>query len=341
MMKHMRKGLLVMTAILIVFASQPHVARAEVWGSNFGAAFIKEMLEKVARQLEGTLLSAFKSMAVNMLNKQINELIGGGSKGPLFITNWEDFIYRAARDQTNMVMNDFFTSTTRGKYTMANYVGVGDVNSVGQSYLGKMIQQAKMATTEPPAGPTYDLDAVVTSPDVIFTTGDWRGLNSMFANPANNVYGMTLMAERKFQSELSKNINLLTAEAVANKGFTSVKQDGYVITPGSTLADVVSSAKTLPDRIVASAENPGELVGGVLMSVLNKTVTNLVQQGIGKVQSRVAREVGSVGGAAGRFVANELITRGPGAAVADTVKQQTLIQVRSYTNPANQGYYDP
>lgn len=341
-MRHLDRKLVTLAlALSVVFVSTPGTARAEIWGSNYAAAFVKEMLEKIQRQIEGTLLASFKSMAVNMINRQIDDLIGGGSNGPLFITNWEDFIYRAARDQTNMVMNDFFTQTSRGKYSMANYVGVGDVNSVAQSYLGKMVQQAKMATTEPPEYPQYDLDSVVSSPDVIFTTGDWRGLNAMFANPANNVYGMTLMAEQKYQSELSKNIDLLTAEAVANKGFSSVKQDGYVITPGSTLADVVSSAKKLPNEIIAAAENPGELVGGVLMSVMNKTITNLVQQGIGKVQSRVAREVGSIGGAAGRFAANELITRGPGAAVADAFKQQVRIKVNSYTNPANQGYYDP
>lgn len=329
-----------MLVVSIAMGNAPQ-AQADYWGAAQAAAVAKQVMEKVARQVEGVLNASLKAAAVEVINRQISDLVGGSTKGPLFITNWEDFIHRTARQQASVVMNDFLLQTTRGKYSMANYVGVGDVNSVARSYLGNIIQQARLATVEPPAPPTYDLDAAVPSPEAIFKDGDWRGLNAMFANPANNEYGLTLMARRFYEGEVSKNIDLLTAEAIANKGFASVRKDDAVITPGSTIADVVSSAKTLPDRIIAATGNPSEFLGGVIISAMNRTMTSLINQGIGKVQSKISREAGAVGGATGRYVADQFMRNGAGAAVSDTVKQEAAIKIRSYTNPANYGYYDP
>lgn len=100
-------------------------ARADAWGANQMAAFWTFAVNKISRHIEGVLLGSLKMTAMNLLNSQIGQLIGGGgiSGSPRFITNWNDELFFTPQRNAQLYMNDFFTLSTRGMASSANYVG--------------------------------------------------------------------------------------------------------------------------------------------------------------------------------------------------------------------------
>jgi hypothetical protein len=102
----------VMTIILFgVIALSTPVAQADAWGANQAAAVWTWVVNKIGRHIEGVLLGSLKMTAMNLLNSQIGQLIGGGATGaPRFITNWQDALYVDPMRNTQLAMNDFFTN---------------------------------------------------------------------------------------------------------------------------------------------------------------------------------------------------------------------------------------
>lgn len=100
-------------------------AQADSWGANQAAAVWTYAVNKIERHIEGVLLGSLKMAAMNMLNSQIGQLIGGGgiSGSPRFITNWNDELFLSPQRNAQLYMNDFFTISTRGMASSANYVG--------------------------------------------------------------------------------------------------------------------------------------------------------------------------------------------------------------------------
>jgi hypothetical protein len=118
---------MLLTLILCVgFVLTTPMAHADAWGANMAAMLMKQVMEKIARQIEGALLGSLKMTAMNMLNSQIGQLIGGGGgAAPRFITNWEDALIADPTRKTQLYMNDFFTLSTRGMGSSANYIRAG------------------------------------------------------------------------------------------------------------------------------------------------------------------------------------------------------------------------
>ena len=127
-MKHVRINIVVCAILIlsIIFSSPQARASGGGWGESILAAYLKQQLEVIQRQIEGVLLGSLKMTAMNMLNSQIGQLIGGGAGGaPRFITNWESSLYIDPERNAQLYMNDFFTRTTRGMGSTANYVRMG------------------------------------------------------------------------------------------------------------------------------------------------------------------------------------------------------------------------
>ena len=119
------RSVLVSIVLVIGFSMSAAPARAEFWGTNYTAAIIDYMFEQLSYQIEGMLLVNLKGAAIQMLNQQVQQMLGGGSGGnALYITNYQDYIQGIARDNAQAMMNDFFTNSTRGKYASANYMEV-------------------------------------------------------------------------------------------------------------------------------------------------------------------------------------------------------------------------
>ncbi len=119
-----KKTLVTILLCMSVVLSTPS-AQADAWGANQMAAVWTYVVNKISRHIEGVLLGSLKTTAMNLLNSQIGQLIGGGgiSGSPRFITNWQDALVTDPQRKALLEMNDFFTLSTRGMASSANYVG--------------------------------------------------------------------------------------------------------------------------------------------------------------------------------------------------------------------------
>lgn len=268
--------------------------RADTWGANLIAVMVQQMMERIQRSIEGVMLGSLKLAATQMLNSQVGQLVGGASVGQaLFITDFNDFLYQGPKQRAELYMNDFFTLTTRGQSSSANYVAVGDSGGIGGNYQSYLVSAAKEATIESGGPKTYDLDQYTANPETMFAEGDFRAFNAFFSNPANNPYGYVLEAEGAYQGKLAMEREIAVTKAQSS-GFLPSEQNGMVTTPAAAIEGLVTSVQNIPNQIIAAAQNPGELLSGVITGMANKMINNLVQKGIGQIQANIQREIGNV-----------------------------------------------
>lgn len=332
-----------------VFLLSAPTAQAGYWGEPTAAAFLKMALEKIQRQIEGVMLASLKGAAIQMLDNSVNQLLGGGAGGaPVFITDYRDYIQGVAMNNTQSVMNDFFTNSMRGKYSAANYVEVGGISGVSldlnlpgiiKKQMG-LASRGGMLSGSGRRSPQYDFDQRSSNPNLQGGLRSFRDLNLLVSNPMNNPMGASMVSEELYHRTLSENEEIQKVKAISS-GFIPKEVNGQVITPAGTFEAMVASAKTLPNLVIANAENPSELVGGLVSSFANRAISNLVQVGIGQVQSKILGNFGGLGNQVARTLGGGLISSGPGSRFARDITQEVTIKARSMTNPANQGYYDP
>lgn len=107
--------------VIFLFGSA-HQAKASIWGESLYASInMKQFLEEVSTQIHGAITGAFKQAVGQIMNTQISTMVGMGSNGPMFIANWQTFLVSDPRNKTNAYMNDFFSTTTRGRNSLSNY----------------------------------------------------------------------------------------------------------------------------------------------------------------------------------------------------------------------------
>lgn len=322
--------------LLCVMVTAARPAQAGAWGEPTAAAIWKQLAEKMQRQIEGAVLGTLKVTAINMLNNQVGQLVGGSSSGgALFITDWNDFLYASPARITQLYMNDFFTITTRGKASSVNYVGLGDtLGGVSGNYPGFLVAQAEQAIgTGGNDGLTqFDLDSYTPSPDAMFEQGNWRAFSSFVSNPANNPYGYTLMAEAAYRNKLAQEMELVKTKAQSS-GFKGKEENGRTLTPAGSIEAMVANVQNMGNNLISNATNPGEFLSGVVGAVVNRTVNNLVQKGIGQIQSNIQREVGSINREISGALNDATKNLGPAAGFGKDLLQRTNVSVRPSTLP--------
>ena len=316
--------------ILILFTFSVPRAHAQMWGTlDIFGDLMKNMLELMQRQMEGMLIGTLKVAAVQMLNGQISQLIGGGMSGrPQFITNYNTFLFQDPLQKTNLYMNDFFSLTTRGKGSSANYVSASNAGGVSGNYVTSLEQQARQATTDKNNVSVYNLDEFAVSPQAMFTEGNWRGFNAYFSNPANNAFGYTQMAEEAYQNKLAEEEEAAKVEAQSS-GFLGTKSNGQITAPAGSIEATTTKVQNMGADIITNATNPAELLSGVVNSMVNRTVSSLVQNGIGTVQSSMQRQMGNVNNQVSGALRNTTQILGPSARFAPDLTQRIMSNVNS------------
>ncbi|MFZ2299543.1 MAG: hypothetical protein WAW00_00195 [Candidatus Moraniibacteriota bacterium] len=313
--------------ISMLLFSVPRGAHADYWGASYAAVGMDQMISQIKRAIEGALLGALKSAAIQALNQQVGQLIGGGSSSgqALFITNYDDFLYKGPAQRTELYMNDFFTMTTRGKGSSANYSGAGSSGGIGGNYASYLTSVGKQATVQQGAPRTTNLEEYTSSPQAMFAEGDWRAFNAFFSNPANNPYGYSLQAEQAYQNKLAQEQQEALVQAQSAGGFLPSRSGNTVVAPGGSIQAAQTDVQNLPNTFLATATNPGELLSGVIAAMANKMVSGLIQNGIGQVQSNVQRENGNVQNQVSTALEQATKAQGPGAAFTQEIQQRTSI----------------
>lgn len=284
----------------VLFASND--AKAGFWGESMAAAIWKQTMEQIVIRIEGAMMGALKTTYAKLLNAQVSLRIGGsGGSGPMFISNWQQFLVTDPRQQSLAYMNDFFTLTTGGRNSAVNYkprVATGlsqPIVSGGQnSWLAHEgivpVASATVVATFPidspteyanydsyltatamnriaPSTPITDLQNYVADPREIFEGGNWRGFNAFYSNPMNNPAGYSLEAEKAYQGKLSEERRKADVQAVAYQGFKSQESNGVVTNPGIRVKDILNSVDDLGNKIVAGGNNLSEFFTEATMNV--------------------------------------------------------------------------
>lgn len=316
-------------------------AHAGAWGEPIAASLMKFTMETIRRSIEGALVGSLKVAAVQMLNSQVGQLVGGSSAGgALFITDFNDFLYQGPAQRTDLYMNDFFTLTTRGKASSGNYISAGNSGGIGGNYASYLESVGRQSTTEARGYNTVNLEEYTPSPETMFAEGDFRAFNAFVSNPANNPYGYSLQAEQAYQNKLAQEQQAAAIEATSS-GFVANKKGGRVVTPAGAIEAVVADVSTIGNKIIASADNPGQLLSGVVSGMANKMISNLIQKGIGEVQTNIRREMGGVSSQVANSLNQTTQTFGPGAQFLNSTSQRLNVNTNPNTPPPPSVWKNP
>lgn len=335
-------------AMALVFScsiSFAQEARAEAWGTNIAAAILKQSLEKIARQIEGAILGALKASAIQLLNTQVGQLIGGSSAGgSAIISDWREFLYSEPEQKVQVYMEDFFAQMTSGRASSSNYdspysLANGTNPTIG-NYSVSLVEAGRASLNSSPQ-PCKELDRF---PDPASAIGDGNiaAINAALVNPMCNPIGFSLGTQSVAMQKAEEERNINFVKSIAS-GYKPIESNGKTILPGSTIGQMVADANDIGNKVIAAASNPAELASGIIVSLVNKTITNTIQKGIGNVQANIQREISNVNRQiTGQF--NEINQAlGPAAGFVREVRQQTNVIVKPATNSkaAIPQSYDP
>jgi len=81
-----------MTTIFLFSFFSCNKASADYWGGAMGASVWETMYNKIMKQIENALITSLKQAALQTINQTVSNAISQGASGPMFITNWENFL---------------------------------------------------------------------------------------------------------------------------------------------------------------------------------------------------------------------------------------------------------
>jgi hypothetical protein len=285
-MKNKRKliSFLLLFVLVFVFAFAPivKVKAGGTWGETFGANTMQTMMERIFKIIQDFIRGAMKQMAVQSIVSSVSGAVGGGGgSGAMFIVNYKDFLVTQPQEKTKLALNDFFSSTTRGKGSSLNYVSNSGGGSSG-NYASQVQKAAKDANTFNAAPPVMDLQQYASGPSTVFDKNNWIGYTALISNPANN-FGLHIMAkdvEVKTMEEEQKNAE---TEAAAGQGFLGKKSGDNVMTPGSLVGKMEAQAQDVGNKAMASATSLPEII----TSLVSRMAMQALTQGIGNVSAQI------------------------------------------------------
>ena len=329
--------LVVIIFFVIVGSASP--AQAGVWGEAIAATLMDQIITTVKQQIQGAILGTLKVAATELINSKLGQMIGGSTAGNArFVTDWNQFLYEKPAQETQLFMNDFFSTVTKGKYAQTNYVGIGDMSGgISGNYPAYLVERSKQllgddqqASVTPS---TFDLDNYTSSPDEMIAGGDFRALGSFFTNPYNNTFGFSMESQRIYEQELQKNIEITKTKVISPGYIPPTDSSGKTIAPVETLKRMQGDAMNIGNQIIAAATNPGEFLAGVVGAMVNKTITNIIQRGVGKVQASIKKEISAFDKKVTKEVGRLDKQLGPAAKFLKTNSQRVDTKVKPYTVP--------
>lgn len=293
--------------LAIFFAASffvPSPARAGYWGESIYANQMLYYLEEMSYKIKGIVLSVVKNEALKVINEQVLGMVNGTwGQGSLVIEDWRDFIYtQSSKKAEDVVLNDFFPKMFSGKGSGGNYTassgGLNSVNSLVSSYntiknYPEYLQNIGKNTLDNLKGSAvkYSLDQVCPNPSDALSKGDYACFSAIM-QPQNNPRGIPLLTEEKYIEEIEKNAKIAETQAGITGYKPQTNAQGIVVTPPQTISDIVSTIQTLPAMAIAVAENPEELITGVIQSYVNSLVQKTLSKvGLGSVTSSLGEAV--------------------------------------------------
>lgn len=313
------------------------VAQAGVWGESIAGVMLDNIINIIKTQLKGAILGTLKVAAIEIINSRVGQMVGGSTAGnALFVTDWNQFLYEKPAAEVDLYMNDFFSKLTVGKNSTTNYVGIGDATkNVNGGYATYLAETAKASTGSEvnEVYPTFNFDEYAASADEMFAKGNFLAMDAFFTNPVNNPIGFSLIAEQKQRTEYQKKLDKIKTE-MNSSGYIAPKDaKGNTIAPLATLEGMQKDAMNIGNNLIAAATEPGEFLAGVVGAMVNKTITNIVQRGVGKIQASIKKEIRTFDKKVSKELQRADKKLGPAAKYLKDVSQRTDAKVKPYTKP--------
>lgn len=269
--------------VAIFFSACPPAAKAEIWGSNFGAGFMKQVLEVIYDIVMDAIMVALKKEAIDMVKDEITGSIVGDDIA--FITDWQKEMFTNPQSAATTYINDFLSATTRGKCSSSDYSSGGSGD-----YLSYLCGQARSMAIEAEPMET-DIDEYMTDPSEMFDDGNWSAFSAFFQGN-NNPIALSLTVQREMISKMSQEEEKAKTQAIAYAGFKGTQEGGQTITPGSISKEVLAKSETIQLEQLANTEKWTEIIGQVIASA----ITRSIKDGIGDVKEKIQAEVNSTVG---------------------------------------------
>lgn len=261
-------------------------ARADIWGSNFLAVEAQIAQEEIIKQIQAALVAALKKEAAKMLSDTMNNLVSGVNQaGSLFISDWEDYLFKSPGNNTRAYMNDFFTVTSRGRNS-GNYA----------SACGSNFSEWRTAGAQESINVDLDLsqwqsdfnETVCGGFQDMFNDENWQGYISAM-KPNNNPIAYKIFAESTKNKIQEAEEKKALAQAQAYLGFKAKtdKSGTTVITPGSFIESITAAANKIDMDMIANSHMVGEVAG----IVAGKIAGNVIKQGIGNARKQAQAKI--------------------------------------------------
>lgn len=270
--------------VAIFFSACPPAAKAEIWGSNFGAGFMKQVLEVIYNIVMNAIMVELKKEAIDMVKEEITGSIVGDDI--VFITDWQKEMFTNPQSAATTYINDFLSTTTRGKCSSSDYSSSGGSGD----YLSYLCSQARSMAIESETAET-NIDEYMTDPAEMFDDGDWSAFSAFFQGN-NNPMALGLTIQKELISKMSQEEDKARTQAIAYAGFKGTQEDGMTITPGSISKDILAESETIQLQELATTDKWEEIIGQIIASAITRTI----KDGIGDVKEKIQAEVNSTVG---------------------------------------------
>ncbi len=216
------------------------------------------------------LVPILKVAAIEMMNQIISNIVSSGNDGkPMFVTDWNDYLYTATEKDAKVYMNSFFNSVSAGRLSNLNYEGVG------QSYDNYLKKQAETTLYGNKKNSTTNINNYVDDPrQDLFSKGNFKAF-SAFLSCYNNPYCYSLSATVAHEKELDRLKTVAIKEANTN-GYLPKKVDGKIVTPGSQYQSAMEGIDQMANNWFMNATTSPELITALAGTVVTKVTKSLI-----------------------------------------------------------------
>ena len=246
-------------------------AKAGYWGEPLVAEFIHEAWSEALAAFKEAMISNLKMQATRLINDRIMALVTGRSAGSLVISDYGDFIYGSAQRQGQLFSNNLFASISSSASRATNDMMRNVETAVNSEVLG----------IERQIGSTID-NHVSGGLDNLFDQTAGGGSDAVLEavrNPYNNPYGTYVESSRMIQAKMNEVAKTKEVEATSHGFASRTGSNGLIDMPGKILADLTSTAKSLPMMIVAAADS----VPQIAATMASNIISGIIESEVGKV----------------------------------------------------------
>jgi hypothetical protein len=327
------KAILISLFLLFSLTIAPiNVPRAHALWGEFPAQIFQGALEYLADMMKGVAMGSLKTAAIKSINSELESIVGGSSsEAAKFITDYQDFLIDQPKEKANIAMNDYLSQTiSQGRNSISGYASAASANLFASNYegFGNGSFSYGLAMNNPSYGKfsyfaqaNSDFDAYSSAAAGTFgfeemakahtsekktPTITYHGENiadasnnfenlQLYLSGINNQWSYDIHTQAKYAELLEAEKTKAVTKAEAGSGFGETSDQ--VATPGILIKDAMANAQDMGNKILAAANNPGEVVSAVVQSMITKAIQNgigqagaVAQKTIQNTQNKVTSE---------------------------------------------------